>query len=520
MNASRHDLRWGALAVLCLSLLLVVLNNTVINVAIPTLARDLGATGSELQWIVDAYALVFGGLLLTMGALGDRYGRKGALQLGLLLVGAASVSALFATDASHLIVVRAIMGVGAALVMPATLSIIAHVFPREERGRAMGIWAGVAGLGGILGPVAGGWILERFSWSSIFLLNVPVVLAALAAGIFLVPRSRDAASTPLDPVGTVLSVAALSSLLFAIIEAPHGGLSSPEVLAAAAISAASWPAFIWWERRHASPMLPMSLFRSRAVTLGNLAIALAFFTMFALAFVMMQYLQLVRGYTAFEAGVRFLPVAAGLLLGAPNSDRLVRRFGTPRVVGTGLLLVALALSGLSLMETDTTYPNVAVGLFALGLGMGLTMAPSTTLIMDAIPGHKAGVGSALNDTSREVGGALGIAVLGSTLNGVYADHVKIPQMLPPALGDAARDSLGVALSVARQVGGAAGESLAQSARAAFVDALSTTLLSGAAVALLASILVFLRMPRRELTPAGREDPGESERSDPASEAVS
>ncbi len=490
-----HRRRWSILGVLCLSLIMVVLGNSVLNVAIPTLGPALGASTSDLQWIVDAYALVFGGLLLTMGALGDRFGRRGALQLGLAIVGISSVAATFADSVLTLIIARAVMGLGAALVMPATLSILTHVFAPDERGKALGIWAAFAGIGGAIGPVVGGALLESFNWPSIFWLNVPVVVIAMVAGLFLIPTSRDPHQTRLDPVGSLLSIVALASLLFAIIEGPSKGWSSIEVITGFAVAAVTWPAFVFWELRTPHPMLPMRFFSSRGFSMGNLALGLSFFVMFAFFFVMTQYLQFLRGFSPLEAGIRTLPLAAGLILAAPRSDKLVRLIGTPRTVTVGIALVAAAFFGLSFVGMATPYWALALGFLGLGLGMGLAMAPSTTLIMDSIPSHKAGVGSAMNDTSREVGGAFGIAILGSIFNAVYKAKLSIPESLSFDAGRHPEDSIINAMMIGRNAG-ADGAVLVSSAQAAFLDAVQVAYLVGAAVALATAILVFLLMPRR------------------------
>jgi EmrB/QacA subfamily drug resistance transporter len=494
--ATIYRRRWWTLSILCGSLVLIVMGNSVLNVALPTLVRELNASGSDLQWIVDAYALVFGGLLLTMGAVGDRFGRRGALQAGLGIVGLSSIGALFIDQATPLIVVRAIMGIGAALVMPATLSILSQVFPPEERGKAFGIWAAFAGLGGAIGPIVGGWLLENFNWASIFVLNIPVIVFGLVGAVFLVPPSRDENKTPLDPVGALLSILALGSILYGIIEGPDKGWSSPEVLAAFGLSALSWPAFVLWELRTPNPMLPMKYFKDRRFSSGNIALALTFYTMFAFFFVVTQYMQFVRGYGPLEAGLRMFPLAIGLMVSAPNSDKFARRFGVPATAAGGLLLVAVALGMLSTLDTDTAYPLMAAAFFLTGVGMGTAMAPSTTLIMDAVPRAKAGVGSAMNDTSREVGGALGIAALGSILNSVYAGSIQVPAGMPAAAAEAAKDSIGSAFYVAAKMPGAAGEQLMEAARLAFVDGLFAALVSGTVLTVLTAAFVWFAMPQR------------------------
>lgn len=490
-----HHRRWVILGVLCLSLVLVVLGNTTLNVALPTLVRDLDATNSELQWIVDAYGLVFGGLLLTAGAIGDRFGRKGALQIGLVIFGLASVMGTVADQPAHLIAARAVMGVGAAFVMPATLSILTNVFPANERGKAIGIWAAFAGVGGATGPVVGGWLLEHFWWGSLFLMNVLVVVGALAVGAVLLPTSRDPHQTRLDPTGAVLSIVALGGLLYGIIEGPVRGWTDPGTLVAFGVALVVGVVFVWWELRVENPMLPMRLFRERSFSVGSSSVTLAFFAMFGLMFLLTQYLQFVLGYTPLEAGVRTLPTAAGLMIAAPNSDRLARSFGANRVVGGGLVVVALGLVALSFFGTSTPYWELGLLLFFLGLGMGASQAPATGSIMAAMPLSKAGVGSAVNDTSREVGGAIGVAVLGSALSAAYTSNfdATVPAGAPPEAVDVARESVGSALGVAARVGDAAAP-LADAARHSFTDAMGVSFLIAAAVVAFGAAVAWRKLP--------------------------
>ncbi|HET7481539.1 MAG TPA: MFS transporter, partial [Actinomycetota bacterium] len=424
--------RWLTLGVLCLSLVMIVVGNTVLNVAIPTLSRELHATSSQLQWMVDSYALIFAGLLLTAGALGDRFGRKGALTLGLIIFGTASGVSALATSPTQIILTRGVMGLGAAFVMPATLSILTNVFPPRERARAIAIWAGFAGAGAAIGPIAGGWLLENFWWGSVFLLNVPIVLLALGAGRVLVPTSRDPQHAALDPMGAGLSIVAVGSLVYGFIEAPDFGWSDRVTVSAFAIAAVFLVLFAWWELRFDHPMLDLRYFRDRRFSSGVLAITFVFFAMFGTFFLMTQYLQIVWGYSPLGAGVRSLPAAFGLMVFAPTGARLVERFGAKRVVAGGLFLVAVGLVMLAQVGVDVNYPYFALCLIVVSAGMGNTAAPSTASIMSAMPLSKAGVGSAVNDTSRELGGALGVAVLGSLATSHYTASLadKIPAGVP------------------------------------------------------------------------------------------
>jgi EmrB/QacA subfamily drug resistance transporter len=491
-----YDKRWWTLVVLVLSLVIVVVGNTVLNVALPTLVRELDASSSALQWMVDSYALVFAGLLLTAGALGDRYGRKGALQIGLVIFGAASVVSAFATEPSHLIITRAVMGVGAALVMPATLSILTWVFPPQERGKAIGIWAGFAGAGAAIGPIAGGWMLEHFWWGSVFLLNVPIVLIALVAGKLIVPTSRDPEQAALDPVGAVLSIVSLTTLVYAIIEGPNFGWSDPLVIASFAIAALTIGAFIWWELRIDNPMLDLRMTRDPRFSAASIAIMFVFFAMFGVFFLMTQYLQIVLGYTPFESGLRTLPMAFGMVIAAPSGARLVERIGSKRVVGMGLVIVSIGLLLASRLHVDTSYSYLMVALLVTAVGMGFTAAPSTASIMASMPLRKAGVGSAVNDTTRELGGALGVAVLGSIAVSHYSSalHESVGNA-PTEVMDAASKSVGAAVHISEQLG-SFGLDLSQAAKVAFTEAMDATFIIAAIVSIAAAVVVWRYLPHR------------------------
>jgi EmrB/QacA subfamily drug resistance transporter len=494
-GASGYQRRWWALAVLCLSLVVLAMDNTILNVALPTLARDLGATASQLQWMVDAYLLVFAGLLLSMGALGDRFGRKLTLNAGLLVFAAGSAASAFASSAEVLIAARAAMGIGAALIMPATLSIITNTFPPAERGRAIGVWAGMAALGVVLGPVVGGWLLEHFWWGSVFLVNVPVGTLALLAGWPLAPESRDPGATPLDLTGAALSVAALVALVYGIIQAPQDRWTDPVIMGAFGVTAVLSVTFGWWERRVQHPMLPMELFGNPRFSAASGAIAMAFFALFGSVFLLTQHLQFVLGYTPLQAGVRILPVAA-LLVAAPLAARLTEGIGAKLVVVAGLLVVASALWLLSTVQLSDGYGLVAATLALLGIGMGLVVAPATESIMGAVPLAKAGVGSAMNDTTRQVGGALGVAVLGSILASSYGAAIQPAlQSAPPQVAQAAGDSIGAATTIATQLG-PQGQGLLEAARSAFLQGMGDALQAGAGVAAVAALLVLLFLPAR------------------------
>lgn len=492
--ATPYPRRWQGLAVLGLSLLIIGIDNTILNVALPTLVRELGASGAQLQWMVDSYVLVFAGLLLSAGALGDRFGRKGALTSGLVLFGASSLLASRTNSPEQLIAVRALMGIGGAFIMPATLSIMTNMFPPEERARAIGVWAGFAGVGIPIGPVAGGFLLEHYHWSAIFLVNVPVVVIAIAAGAVLLPTSRDPNSPRVDIPGAVLSFAGVSTLVWGLIEAPARGWTSVTTLGAFGLAATLLAAFALVETRIRQPMLDMRFFRNPRFTAANAAITLVFFAMFGSMFGMTQYLQFVLGYSPLSAGVRMLPMAAGIMVAAPASARLVEHAGTKVVVAFGLATVAVALLLLSRIESGTGYGWFVSCMIVMAIGMGLTMAPSTEAVMGSIPRSRAGVGSAMNDTTRQVGGALGVAVLGSLISSVYRSRMEDAITgLPPAAARAAHDSLGAALQVAAR-SGPAGEQLADVARQSFLHAMALGLRAGAAVAILGAVVAVLFLP--------------------------
>lgn len=501
-----YERRWWTLAVLSLALTVISLDNTILNVALPTLVRDLNATSSQLQWIVDSYVLVFAGLLLTAGALGDRFGRKLALMVGLGVFGAFSALAAMSGTANQLITTRALMGIGGALIMPSTLSILTNVFPPAERAKAIGIWAAVNGLSIPLGPVLGGWLLEHYSWGSIFLINLPVVVVSLIAATILVPESRDAKALPLDPVGAVLSIAGLAALLYAIIEAPSAGWTSGTTIAWFAVAAVALGAFILWERRVPYPMFDTALFKNRRFSAASLSVTMVFFGLFGSTFFLTQYMQFVLGYDTLQTGIRMIPVAVGVGIAAPLSARLTARFGAKVMVAAGLTIVALGLGLMSTATIESGYGLVATFMIVAGGGMGLAMTPATDSVMGAVPKDNAGVGSAVNDTTRQVGGALGVAVLGSLLATHYSDGMRGPSSaLPAEVAAVTRDSVGAALEVAAQLTDpAAALALVNAARLAFIDAMDSTLVIGMGVTLVGAAIALLFLPARaaneEVTP--------------------
>jgi EmrB/QacA subfamily drug resistance transporter len=494
----QHARRWKTLAVLSLSLVIIGLDNTILNVALPTLQDEFDASPSKLQWMVDSYLLVFAGLLLVFGTLGDRFGRKLALQAGVSIFGLASLGALIADSADEVIAVRAAMGVGAALIMPATLSIIANVFSGEERGKAIAIWAALAAVGIGLGPLAGGLLLQWFSWSSVFLVNVPFAAAALLLGIRYVPESRDPRPGSFDLLGAALSTAGFSVLVFAIIEAPEQGWLSGTTLGSLTASVALLSAFIWWERRTAEPMLDLGFFRSASFSVGTAAVSVAFFALLGAIFALTQYLQFAHGYSAIEAGAIMSPLAIGLMMGAGSSSKAVRRLGISRVVAAGLSGLAILLALTTLFQPDTGEFVLVAWFFGLALAMGWIMAPATDAVVGAVAPAKSGVASATNTVARMVSGALGVAVIGSLVSSLYSSDVDGSLGgLPPEAQAAAEDSIGAASAIAAQLPPDAASGILATTGEAFTQAMGLGLLIGAVLAALAAVVVVRFLPARE-----------------------
>ena len=482
-----------------MSLLIIGLDNMILNVAIPRLQREFNATATSLQWMVDAYILVFAGLLLIMGSLGDRFGRKRALQLGIIVFGLSSFLAAYADSSAQLIGARALMGIGGALIMPSTLSILTDVFPREERGKAIGIWAAVAGMGVGLGPLLGGYLLENFWWGAVFLINVPVAGVAILGGILLIPESRDPHPPRLDIPGAVLSTCAIAILVYSIIEAPARGWTDGLVIAGFAGGGALAAAFAYWEIKTDHPMLNLSFFRNLRFSAGAGGIAIGFFALFGMIFGLTQFLQFVQGYTPLEAGMRMIPIALGMVVGAGNSHRLVGRLGTNKVAAMGLVIVGGAFVSIAFWQPDTSYWIVGATFFVLAFGMGNVMAPSTDAVMSAAPEANTGIASAMNDVTRQTAGAFGVAVIGSVINTVYGNRMEgAVAGLPPDAARAASDSVGAASRIASMLPTEVAGGLADAANKAFTDGLGMAVLVSAAAAFVGAVLVARFMPARHL----------------------
>ncbi len=501
-----HPRRWLILYILCLSLTMVVISMSSLNVALPSIQRELGAGGSDLQWIVDAYVLVFAGLLLPFGALGDRWGRKRVLVIGMTLFGILSALAAFSTSPGQIIAYRGGMGVAAALVMPATLSIATVIFPRSERPKAVAIWAAFAGAGGALGPPISGILLNFFWWGSVFLVAVPVAGVVLAGTLWIVPESRDDEQRPLDVVGALVSIAALGSLLFAVIEGPELGWGSAPVLGMFAAATVLVWGFVRWERRIRHPMLDPAYFANRLFSLGAATITLVFFGMVGMFFVLTQYFQFAQGHTPLDAGFRNVPLAATMMILAPRSPAFTQRFGARASISGGLLLTATGLGIMAALTPASPYWIMVIALVTTATGLSLFMPPSTHIIVTSLPQHKAGVGSAVNDTTREVGAAIGIAVLGTLLTVGYRSGMRTHVSgLPDAAAEVASDSIGAALRVSRDLPAEQAARLTESAVDAFNRGMTLAMGVSAALLALTAAATYLLYPREHAAGRHRQE---------------
>ena len=487
-SSTPAQVRHGAVTVVvCIALAAVVSAMASLNVALPGIARATQASQTQLAWVIDAYSLVFAALLLPAGAIGDRFGRRRALLIGLTIFGIGSGLAMTANSAGELIALRGMLGVGAALVMPSTLSTITSTFPPEQRARAVGVWTGVAGGSAVLGLLTTGLLLEAFSWQSVFALNIILAAVAIVGTLRIVPESADEQAPSLDLGGAVLVVVGLVALVYSVIEAPTVGWGSGRTVIGLVVGMAVIVGFVAWELRQDHPMLDPRVFQHRGLAAGSLSILVQFFAFFGFIFVILQYLQGVRGDSTLIAAVSMLPLTGGLLPAARLSPVLAARFGPRRVCVTGLILVAAALTVLSRLQGDSPYWLMLCGLIPLGAGMGAAMTPATSAITEALPAAQQGVGSALNDLSREVGGALGIAVIGSILTASYRSHLELPGA-PAAVVDQARNSFAVAAHL--------GGPVASQAQAAFVSGMHAALLGAAVAALGAALAVAGLLPQR------------------------
>lgn len=500
--------RWLGLLFICVSLLVISLDNTILNVALPSISNDLGASASDLQWLINAYSLIFACLLLTMGAFADRIGRKRVLQFGLIWFGIGSVGAALSNSTEMLIGARAFLGVGAAMIMPATLSLVTATFPPSERPQAIGIWAATFGLGVGIGPVVGGWLIEQFHWNSVFFVNLPVIAVALIGGQMFLMNSKDETAPPPDYIGVLLSVPGLFSLIYAIIKAGEESWTDSNVLLAFGAAVVLLGIFGWWENRNPNAMLPLGFFKNMSFTGANAAIVLIMFSMFGSIFFLTQYLQSVQGYTALETGVRIIPMSVALVLSAIASSSVASRIGVKYSVALGIFIAGIGIFIMSqVYAVDSTYTEIILPILVLGVGMGIAMTPATDSIMGSVPPSKSGVASAMNDTTRELGGALGIAVMGTLMNAAYLSKVDglaeaIP-LLPAEAVEAIRSSIQGAHIVAAgvlQQGVPGGEEIARlitdTANNGFVNGMTEAMLISSFILFGASLLTLVLLPNR------------------------
>ncbi|GAA2392972.1 MFS transporter [Dactylosporangium salmoneum] len=494
MSESEYPRRWAALAVLSLTLVAVTLDNSVLNTALPSLAHALRASTSDLQWITDAYTLVFASALILAGTLGARFGSRNALIGGLVVFGGGSAVAALSGSPGQLIAWRAVMGLGAAFVMPATLAIITRIFPPAERPKAFGAWSAAAGIGVLIGPVTGGALLEHFSWSSAFWINVPLVAFAIGAVFAVVPSVPAVRGGRLDILGALLSTAAVAALVDAVIQAPSRGWADRVTLAELALAAVLVAAFVAWQRRAASPLVRLDLFTNRTFAVAALSLAVVFFVLFGTLFELSQYLQLVHGYSPLVAGLGAMPFAVAMALTSATSPLITRRLGVRGTLVLGLFLAAAGLLDLATTGVHTAFWKIAVGTAVIGLGMGMMMAPASLQISGSVPPRFASMASALNSVIRELGGVFGIAVLGTVVSSAYRSGVGTD------LGPAGTD-LPTAHGVAATLPAPAAQHVIAVADKAFTDAMDRGALIAAGIALLMAVAVAVVRPARAAAPS-------------------
>ncbi|MFF5187917.1 MFS transporter [Streptomyces sp. NPDC000345] len=515
-----YQRRWWALLVLCLSLLIVVMANTSLIVAAPDMTTDLGLSSSDLQWVIDGYTVPYAALMLVLGSIGDKYSRRGALVVGLLVFAGGSVMGSLVDETALVIAARAIMGVGAAVVMPATLSLLVAMFPKRERAGAITAWTATSGLAIAVGPLVAGWLLEDHAWGSTFLINVPIAVAAVVGALALVPPSRAEAMGRIDYVGGLLSIVSVGSLVYATIEGPHFGWGTGPVTAAVA-AGVGLSAFVAWELRHPHPMLDVRKFARRPFSGSMLAVLFFFFGTFGSIYYATQYLQFVLGYDALETGVRLLPLAAAVFAGAAVTGRLTPKLGMKPLVVAGMAIGSAGVFLLTRIESGSGYTDFLPSLLMLGFAIGLSVSPATDTIMGSFPESELGVGGGANDTALELGGSLGIAVLGSLLGTAYRDKLSdlVGGHLPAAALDTAKDSVGGGIAVAGQIaknpagGPQQAQALIDAVHEAFAHSVAQTSLVGGIIMAAGAMIVLAVLPGRRAASgtAGPQEPADTER---------
>lgn len=494
--------RWIGLGFLCLSLLVISLDNTVLNLALPSIARDLGSSSSQLQWMIDSYILVSSGLLLTMGYLGDRIGRKLLLQIGLVVFAAFSLGSALSTTSSELILMRGFMGIGAAIIFPASLSTLTAAFrDPKERGQAIAIWTATFGLGLGIGPVIGGWLLNNYHWSSVFYINIPIVIIGLVGGQIFIQESKSEKPRSVDLWGSALSIAGLFALVYGLIQAGRNGWTADNVLAAFGLAAVLLIGFVFWELKTKNAMLPIDFFKNPSFSGANIALTLVSFAMMGSFFLIAQFLQSVQGYSPLSSGLRLLPMAGAVAITSAFSARIATRFGIKLTVAVGIFITALGFFYFAYIDAvDTPYLLIAAAMVVSAVGIGLTMSPATNSVMGSIPVNKSGIGSAMNSTTRQVGGALGVAILGSILNSIYISRISAlqwPIPLPAQAIQTIENSIQGAHVVAQSVGNSAvSQFIIDNANKAFVAGSARALTISAVIIVVAGIVTLLMLPSK------------------------
>lgn len=496
INPAAYSRRWWILGTLCLTLLGVMLANSSLNMALPMMAKDLQLSQLDLTWVVNVYTLAFASLLFIAGAVGDRYGRKIAMQAGLTIFTLGSLYAGFmAQTGVELIVARVIMGIGAAFVMPTTLSIINNTFPKGERARAVAIWGAVAGVGMMFGSVISGILLENFTWHSLFYFSAIIAIVGLVANQYLAHESRDENETPVDWLGGVLSSVAVFGIVYGITEAPSLGVTDPLVATSLIGGAVALIGFVLWELKTKTPMLDMSLFKNRSFAISSLTLTLVFLAMSGVFFSMSQLMQLVIGYSPLESSLRTIPLMLPMMFISPLVPSLVKKIGARFTIGTGLLLTSLAFLFMSTWTQDMTYWNLFSTMFVMMLGITFAMTPGTNILMASVPRNRSGMGSAMNDTTRELGGALGVAILGAILSAAYTNSIaETASRFPDQVRDALESSLAVAIQVAEQLGPAA-DSVISAAKDAFMTGVSSAAQVAAVIIFVAALIALFGLPK-------------------------